>query len=102
MGEGPMAALPLPDRVLMGRGPMAALPLPDRVLMGRGPMAALPLPDRVLMGRAPWQLAAETPYSPASKASARPVGRHLFSKDMDTLRERSECPTEGRLDFRLT
>ncbi|KAJ9075799.1 hypothetical protein DSO57_1032325 [Entomophthora muscae] len=40
MGRGPMAALPLPDRVLMGRGPMAALPLPDRVLMGRGPMAA--------------------------------------------------------------
>ncbi|KAJ9083219.1 hypothetical protein DSO57_1036852 [Entomophthora muscae] len=68
--------------------------------MVRAPWA-LPLPDRVLM-EAQWRLAAETPYSPASKASARPVGRHLFSKDMDTLRERSECPTEGRLDFRLT
>ncbi|KAJ9082993.1 hypothetical protein DSO57_1039177 [Entomophthora muscae] len=81
---------------------MAALPLPDRVLMGGSPWQLCRYPIGFSWGGAPWRLAAETPYSPASKASARPVGRHLFSKDMDTLRERSECLTEGRLDFRLT
>ncbi|KAJ9075175.1 hypothetical protein DSO57_1038670 [Entomophthora muscae] len=100
MGEGHGGSAAT-DRVLMGRA-MAALPLPDRVLVGRGPWRLCRYPIGFSWGRGPWRLAAETPYSPASKASARPVGRRLFSKDMDTLRERSECPTEGRLVFRLT
>ncbi|KAJ9060488.1 hypothetical protein DSO57_1030477 [Entomophthora muscae] len=56
--EGPMTALPLPDRVLMGGAPWRLCRYP--IGFSWEAHAALPLPDRVLMGRASW-LAARHP-----------------------------------------